>query len=160
MGGVCLFSTVESASRLLTSDLSLTIWTVSYFWNSLVHSFQWQLARWARLISLFSDLCLCHLQGPSETRKCEGIWGKQIIWNRKSISISCSHYINTALCLLTYCSTGGCWKQAPTGHGSDWMPSEYLPACLPAYLLACFLDCPLACLLTCLPACLLGLRKR
>ena len=70
-------------------------------------------------------------------------------------------------------------KQAPPGHGSDWMPSKcfcawllpcqltcslalfaFLPAsCLPACLLTCLLACLPACLLTtcllCLPSCLL-----
>ena len=42
-------------------------------------------------------------------------------------------------------SLGSCWSQkAPTGHGSDWMPPKYLPACLPV------------CLLVCLPACLIA----
>ena len=45
-------------------------------------------------------------------------------------------------------------KQAPRGHGSDWMLSKCLFACLLACLLD-FLDL-LAYLLPCLPACLLA----
>ena len=44
--------------------------------------------------------------------------------------------------------------QAPTGHGSDWMPSKCLLA-WHAWLLAYLLAWLFACLLTCLPACLL-----
>ena len=36
-------------------------------------------------------------------------------------------------------------KQAPPGHGSDWMPFYCFPACLPACLLACLLFCFFAC---------------
>ena len=45
-------------------------------------------------------------------------------------------------------------KQAPTGHGFDWMPPKHWTACLFPYLLA-YLH---TCLLSCLPACLLALE--
>ena len=53
------------------------------------------------------------------------------------------------------------YQQAPTGHGSDLMPSKCMPSkcmpvCLPACLLACLLVCQLVCLLSCFLAFLLS----
>ena len=47
-------------------------------------------------------------------------------------------------------------KQAPIGHGSDWMPSKCLLDCLLACLPACLLASLPACLLAWLPVCLLA----
>ncbi len=56
-------------------------------------------------------------------------------------------YVNTYLGIFITRNLRFCFpflqKQAPTGHGSDWVP----PKCLPAWLLSCLLDCFLAYLL-------------
>ena len=68
-----------------------------------------------------------------------------------------SFYINTVLCLLTYCSTiTNCrWLLSPY-RSRLRLNALWVLACL----LTCLPACLLPCLPACLPACLLGLRKR
>ena len=87
-------------------------------------------------------------------------------WQNKLVLLQNTSYETTALSfasdnlsdfiVIIHYSINCASKQAPKGHGSDWMPPKYLLAFLLDFLLACTLACVLACMPVCLLACLLG----